>query len=412
MALDAGLEESATAPIPHPLDRDADGVNRPGLHKNTRYHEIRETGTGVAEVGRTDGTTAKLVTRYQDVEQVLRNQEVFSREAALDADDVDLEGTLLGLDLANHAAVRNAVKDWFSPQAVARLRVTAEERAAAQLEEMTGRDEPADLVTAFALPFALHLICDMLGLPQEDRLRFHAWGDAFLGTSAQTRVDAAEAQMAMVGYLSGLVEARRRAPEDDLLSQVAVGAANLPLDWQIKLPLTLVLGGWETVASSIGTQIHVLLTHPYEGHETAYAYLSAHPEAVPGAVTELERLFSTTAADDLIRRVVRDVTLPSGARLRAGELVIPSHDAANCDPRVFTDPHRIDFARSPNRHLSFGYGPHHCIGRHLGHMEVVTAVALLTRELPSLRLAVPSDEITRKPGHVINGPSALPVAWS
>ncbi|GAA2273935.1 cytochrome P450 [Actinomadura luteofluorescens] len=412
MALDAAPEKSAPARIPHPLDGDADGVNRPGLHKNARYHEIRETGTGVAEVRRHDGGTAKLVTRYHDVEQVLRNQEVFSREAALDADAVDLEGTMLGLDLEDHAAVRGAVKDWFSPQATERLRRTARERAAAQLTAMLAGEEPADLVTAFALPFSLDLICDMMGLPQEDRLRFHAWGDAFLGTSAQTRVDAAEAQMAMVGYLSGLVEERRRDPSEDLLSRVAVGAADLPFDRQVKLPLTLVLGGWETVASSIGTQIHVLLTHPYEDHETAYGYLSAHPEAVPGAVTELERLFSTTAADDLPRRVTREVTLPSGERLRPGDLVIPSHDAANCDPRVFTDPHRMDFGRTPNRHLSFGYGPHHCIGRHLGHMEVETAVALLTRELPSLRLAVPSDEITRKPGHVINGPFALPVAWS
>lgn len=412
MTLDAGLEESATTPIPHPLDSDADGVNRPGLHKNARYHEIRETGTGVAEVRRHDGTTARLVTRYHDVEQVLRKQDVFSREAALDADAVDLEGTMLGLDLENHAAVRGAVKDWFSPQATERLRRKAEVRAAEQLKTMLDGEEPADLVTAFALPFSLDLICDMMGLPQEDRLRFHAWGDAFLGTSAQTRVNAEEAQMAMVTYLAGMVEERRTSTADDLLTQVAVGAAELSFDRLVKLPLTLVLGGWETVASSIGTQIHVLLTHPYEGHETAYAYLTAHPEAVPGAVTELERLFSTTAADDLPRRVTRAVTLPSGARLEPGDLVIPSHDAANCDPRVFTDPHRMDFARTPNRHLSFGYGPHHCIGRHLGHMEVVTAVALLTRELPSLRLAVPSDEIIRKPGHVINGPAALPVAWS
>ncbi|QKG26532.1 cytochrome P450 [Actinomadura verrucosospora] len=412
MAIDAGLEQSATAPIRHPLDSDAEGVNRPGLHKNARYHEIRETGTGVAEVTRHDGTVAKLVTRYHDVEQVLRNQEVFSREAALDADAVDLEGTMLGLDLDDHAAVRGAVKDWFSPQAVERLRAVAGERAAEALAAMRGAGEPADLVTAFALPFSLDLICDMMGLPREDRLRFHGWGDAFLGTSEQTRVNAEESQVAMVTYLAGLVAERGGGTADDLLTHIAAGAAGLSFDRQVKLPMTLVLGGWETVASSIGTQVHVLLTHPYEGHETAYAYLTAHPEAVPGAVTEMERLFSTTAADDLPRRVTREVTLPSGARLEPGELVIPSHDAANCDPRVFDDPHRMDFARTPNRHLSFGYGPHHCIGRHLGHMEVVTAVALLTRELPSLRLAVPSEEIQRKPGHVINGPSALPVAWS
>lgn len=412
MAIEISPEEAATAPIPHPLDQDADGVNRPGLHKNPMYHTIRETGTGVADVARPDGTTARLVTRYHDVEQVLRNQEAFSRTAAADADDVDLEGTLLGLDLDEHASVRNAVKDWFTPRAVERLRVKAEERSAAQLAEMLGRGEPADLVSDFALPFSLHLVCDMLGLPQEGRLRFREWGDAFLGTTEQTRDGAADALISMVVYMSQLVEERSNEPGDDLLSQVAVGAAHLSEDRQIKLPITLVLGGWETVASSIGTQVHVLLTHPYDGYETAYAYLTDHPDAVQGAVTELERLFSVTAADEMPRRVVQDVTLPSGARLHKGDLVIPSHDAANCDPRVFSDPHRMDFARTPNRHLSFGYGVHHCIGRHLGHMEVVMAIALLTRELPTLRLAVPSDDITRKPGHAVLGPAALPVAWS
>ncbi len=186
--------------------------------------------------------------------------------------------------------------------------------------------------------------------------------------------------------------------------------AHLSDDRQIKLPISLVLGGWETVASTVGIQIHVLLTHPYEGYETAYAYPTDHPEAVPGAVTELERLFSVTAADEMPRRVTREATLPSGARLSAGDLVIPSHDAANCDPRVFADPHRMDFARDPNRHLSFGYGVHHCIGRHLGHLEVVTAIAHLTRELPALR--VPSEEITRKPGNAILSSETMPVAWS
>ena len=412
MALEVSPEETVTAPIPHPLDQDADGVNRPGLHKNPKYHELRETGTGVAVVRRPNGTTAKLVTRYHDVEQVLRNHAVFSREAAADADDVDLEGTLLGLDPDEHTSVRGAVKDWFTPRAVERLRDTAEERAAAQLKAMVERGEPADLVTDFAFPFALNLVCDMLGLPQDGRLRFREWGDAFLGTTEQTRMGADEALISMVAYMSELVEERRQKPGDDLLSQVAVGGAHLSPDRQIKLPITLVLGGWETVASSVGIQVHALLTHPYGGYDTAYAYLTDHPEEVPGAVTELERMFSVTAADAMPRRVVQDVTLPSGEQLRAGDLVIPSSDAANYDPRVFDDPHRMDFSRDPNRHLSFGYGVHHCIGRHLGHLEVVTAMALLTRELPKLRLAVPSEEITYKPGHAVLGPTTLPGVWS
>lgn len=403
---------ASAAPIPHPFDQDADGINRPGLYKNELYDTIRETGTGVADIIRANGTAAKLVTRYDDVLQVLRDQDVFSREAARDVDDVDLEGTILGLDLDDHADVRDVVKDWFTPRAVRRLRGQVEAQAAEQLAAMTAGDEPADLISAFSLPFALHTICDMMRLPRADRLRFRAWGDAFLGTTALTRADAAESQAAMAGYLAGLIERRAREPGDDLLSQIAVGGTHLPPDRLIKLPIALIVGGWETAASSIGTFVHVLLTHPYGGRDSAYGYLTDHPGAVPGAVTELERTFSTAAGDDMPRRVTRDVTLAGGARLRAGDVVIPSHDAANHDPRVFTDPHRIDFARDPNRHLSFGYGPHHCIGRHLGHMEVVTAIALLTRELPDLRLAVPSAAVRRKPGHVVFGPEALPVAWS
>jgi cytochrome P450 len=402
---------AAACPIAHPFDQDAAGVNRPGLYKNEKYHTIREEGTGVAEVVRANGTRAKLVTRYDDVRHLLRDQTVFSRRAALDIDDVDLEGTLLGLDLDEHAAVRDVVGDRLTRPAVERLRDQITERAEAQLRILVGRGDPADLMDGFAIPLALDTIGDMLGLPQRDRVQFRQWGEVFLATSTAGRADAAASEPAMAGYLAGLLQQRRQAPADDLLSRIA-GASHLPPDRLIKLPIALVIGGWETSASSIGTFVEVLLTHPYQDHETAYGYLADHPEAIPGAVSELGRVFSTAAADTMPRRVMRDVTLPSGARLRAGEVVIPSHDAANFDPRVFEDPHRIDFGRSPNRHLSFGHGAHHCIGRHLANVEVVTAIALLTRKLPALRLAISPADIPRKTGHAISGPMELPVAWT
>ncbi|WP_285776792.1 cytochrome P450 [Microtetraspora sp. NBRC 13810] len=377
-----------------------------------KYHEIRETGTGVADVIRPGGRPARLVTRYDDVLRVLRDQETFSREAALDADDVDLEGTLLGLDADAHARVRDVVRDRFTVRAAELLRGAVEERAAAALAAMTGRGEPADLVGDFAIPFALGTICDLLGVPPQDRPRFRAWGEAFLGTTALTRADAEANAQAMGLYLWELIERRRTEPTGDLLSRIAAGGGHLPIDRLVKLPIALLVGGWETVAASVGTFVQVLLTHPYGGHPTGYAYLADHPGEIPGAVRELERMFSTSAADAMPRRVTREVTLPSGAVLRPGEVVIPSHDAANHDPRVFPDPHRMDFARTPNRHLSFGHGPHHCIGRHVGNAEVVVALGLLTAELPRLRLAVPAEEVPRKAGHAISGPARLPVAWS
>jgi cytochrome P450 len=403
---------SGTEPPPHPFDQDGDGVNRPGLFKNAKYHAIRETGTGVAEVLRPGGVRAKLVTRYDDIVRVFRDQEVFSREAALDVDHVDLEGTILGLDRDAHAEVRNVVKEWFTPQAITNRQGEIHDQALSWLRSMVEAGEPADLVDAFAIPFSLHAICDMLDLPEADRLQFRGWGDAFLGTTTKSRAEAGEAQQAMAHYLFGLLRQRGEAPGPDLLSHIAVHGAHLPPDRLVKLPMALVVGGWETSANAIGTCVEYLLTHPYGEHETAYRHLVANRHEIPGAVTELERVFSVSAQDDVPRRVLTAVTLPSGARLDPGDVVIPSHDAANHDPRVFADPLRIDFSRSPNRHLSFGHGPHHCIGRHLGHLEAVLAVQLLTGELPGLRLAVPADEVPHNAGHSVSGPARLPVAWS
>jgi len=407
---------AAACPIRHPLDLDPNGVNRPGLYLNKLYHEIRETH-GVVPVIRANGTTAKLVTRYEDVRAVLRDP-VFSREQALPFDDVaGLEGTILGLDGKAHADVRGLVKDRFTPRAIERRRPEIERCAADQLHVMISRGAPADLLADFALPFALELICDLLGLPQADRADFHHWSEAFLSHTNLSQQEAEASLTAMYGYLAGLLQQRRDAPTADLLSKIAVDGAHLPEHQRVMLPIALIVGGWETSASSIGTFIQVLLTHPYGGHDSAYHYLVAHPDELVGAITELERMFSTSAADAMPRYVTADITLPSGAHLAEGEVVIPSTDAADYDPRAFTNPHEMNFARtatdtSAERHLSFGYGIHHCIGRHLGHAEVVTAIGLLLRELPTLRLAVADKDIPRKVGHAVGGPTHLPVAWS
>ncbi|GGL21448.1 cytochrome P450 [Planomonospora parontospora] len=402
----------------HPLDRDSEGVNRPGLYLNPEYERIRdETDTGVVDVTRSNGTPAKLVTRYDDVMKVLRDP-VFSREKALPVDDVvGLEGTLLGLDGAAHAAVRGLVIDHFTPRAVEARRAEIERCAAAQLQTMIDGGAPADLLADFAMPFVLELICDLLGLPEADRADFHRWSAAFLSHTSLSPEEAQASGLAMFGYLTTLLARRRSEPDGDLLSRIAVDGAHLPEQHLIMLPIALIVGGWETSASSIGTFIQVLLTHPYGGYDSAYRYLVDHPDEVVGAVTELERMFTTAAADAMPRYVTADITLPSGARLKEGEIVIPSTDAANYDPRAFTDPKTMDFTRftragtAVERHLSFGYGIHHCIGRHLGHAEVVTAIALLLRELPTLRLAVDAADIPRKIGHAVAGPTRLPVAW-
>ncbi|WP_431932583.1 cytochrome P450 [Micromonospora sp. RP3T] len=399
---------------PHPFYQDADGVNRPpGPRKHPDYARFAAGSPVVPIVRRVGGepVPALLICRYADVREVLRRQDVFSRAAAAYADEVDVSGTMLGMDGAEHARVRGTVKDAFTRPAVDGLRDAVRAAAQERLAAMVGRGAPADLVRDFAVPFALDVICDLLGLPADDRMRFRRWGDMFLGAGDLSREEAARSAEEMGGYLWEQLEQRRGRPGDDLLGRIATAAADQPVDVQIKLPISLVVGGWETTASSIATFVHVLQTEPYGPAGTGWAYLVAHPERLDGAVAELERLHSTANGDEMPRRVMADVTLPSGARLAADDIVVPSHDAANRDPAVFPDPERMDFDRAPTPHLSFGHGAHYCIGAHLGALEVRTALGLLLRELPGLRLAVPPDEVPWKPGHAILGPVGLPVTW-
>jgi cytochrome P450 len=403
------------APLPHPFYVDADGVNRtPGPDKHPYYTEFAASGSGVVPVVRQvsgEWLPALLICRYDDVREVLRRQDVFSRSAAAHADQVDVSGTMLGVDGAEHAAIRGTVKGAFTRSAVSDLRDMVRAAAEAQLAVLVAKGGRADLAGDFAIPFALNVISDLLGVPEPDRAQFRRWGDMFMGSGDVGRPEAARSAEEMGGYLWQQLDGRRRCPADDLMTQIATAGATHSVDVQVKLPLSLIVGGWETTASSIATFVYLLTTRPYGRHDHAWDHLVAHPEQVDGAVAELERLHSTTNGDEMPRRVMAEVTLPSGARLAEGDIVIPSHDAANRDPRIFPDPTRMDFGREKNPHLSFGYGPHYCVGAHLGAMEVRIALALLLREMPGLRLAVAPDEVRWKQAHAILGPGELPVRW-
>ncbi|GIH77379.1 cytochrome P450 [Planobispora longispora] len=259
-------------PFRHPLDQGPDGINRPGLYLNERYHEIRDSGTGVVEVMRIAGGTAKLVTRYDDVVMVLRDP-AFSRERALPFDDVaGLDGTLLGLDGPGHSRVRRLVSDHFTPRAIGALRDRIERCTAARLQAMLSSGSSADLVADFALPVALETITDLLGLPEADRTDFYHWSRAFLSHSTLSPQEAEASLFAMYDHLSRLLRHRRETPVGDLLSQIAADGAGLPEHQQVMLPIALLLGGWETVASNIATFTQVLLSHPYGTYDSAWPY--------------------------------------------------------------------------------------------------------------------------------------------
>jgi cytochrome P450 len=393
-------------PIVHPLDLDEAGVNRPGLELNPLYHRIRESGTGVVPVARVNGQTALLVTRYEDVFRVFRDP-VFSRAEALDADDLDLTGTMAAMDGTEHVELRRVIMGWLTPSAVRRKREVVQRQVLRKLNELTGT-EPVDLMARFAIPYTLDTIADLLGIPEDSRDSLHGWAEAFLATSALTQDERYRRVQHMSAYFASLLEWRRSEPTDDLLSHIA--AADLDPQRRVLLAVGMVLGGLDTTSSSIGMFFHVLCSRPYRGHDTAYAYLTSHPDEVESAVTELERMYGIGSEDGLPRRALAPVTLPSGAAVPAGAVVIPSYQAANYDPRAFPDPYTMDFGRQgDNRHLTFGEGAHYCAGRHLGHFELTLAFEHLSRQLPGLRPAIPVDQIPYKSGIATRGPTMLPV---
>ncbi|GLY85613.1 cytochrome P450 [Actinoallomurus iriomotensis] len=406
--------QPAPTSLRHPFYADGDGVNRPtSPDKHPNYALFASSGSGIVPIVRTVNgrqIEAKLICRHSDVKEVLRNP-VFSRAEARIADDPDVSGTILAMDGEQHAHVRAIVKDAFTKPATARLSDMIASNAAVQLDVMMGLGHRAELASDYAVPLTLGIICDMLGVPDQDRASFQEWGQAFLGTSDLTRDQAAAAAESMGAYLAQQLSRRQSDPQDDLMSRIATAGDRHSLETLVKLALALIVGGWETSAGSIARFVYVLLTRPYGGHDTAWDHLVARPDDIDSAITELERLYSTTAGDDMPRYVTEDFTLPSGGRLRQGEIVIPSHDAANRDPRVFPEPERMDFTRDPNPHLSFGYGMHYCIGVHLGGLEVRTAMRLLLRRLPGLRLGVPSADVRWKHGQTLTSPVALPVVW-
>jgi cytochrome P450 len=173
----------------------------------------------------------------------------------------------------------------------------------------------------------------------------------------------------------------------------------------VGLAVQLLPAGYETTASEIANFVFVLLCHPDQ-----LEMLRGRPDLIPTAVEELLRYVPLTSGNTLPRYATEAVELSGGA-VPAGSWVLFSVEAADRDPRVFTEPDRLDLTRSPNPHMAFGVGQHTCLGAHLARMELQVALGSLLRRLPGLRLAVDPGDLRWKMGTTVQGPVALPVAW-
>lgn len=398
------VTEPATCPYPFSApDR---------LVLDPHYAEVRAEQP-LARVRLPYGEDAWLVTRYLDAKVVLSDPR-FSRAASVGRDEPRTRpmatqgGGILAMDPPDHTRLRRLVAKAFTARRVEQLRPRAQEIADDLVTAMLTDGAPADLVERFALPLPIAVICELLGVPFEDRAQFRVWSDAFLSTTSLTPDEIKRSVAEMYDYMSGLIGQRRAAPADDLITGLIAARDDedrMSEEEMVTLAMGLLVAGHETTASQIPNFVYSLLTR-----EGLWARLGADPGLVPGAVEELLRHIPLGAASAFPRYALEDVEL-SGGVVPAGDPVIVSVAAANRDPEFFDDAEGLVLDRERNPHIGFGHGPHHCVGAQLARMELQVALRTLTTRCPGLRFAVTESELEWKSGMLVRGLTAMPVDW-
>ncbi|MDJ1130757.1 cytochrome P450 [Streptomyces iconiensis] len=404
-----GQEEQV---VPYPLAYEA------ALEPPAEWERLRQR-CPVAAVELPSGDRATLLTRHEHVKNMLADRR-FSRPTAQDGAARPAPGGAGGAAVSGDSSVlvpgkgephqrwRRQVGKWFTAKRMTALRPAMTGIAEKLVDGMVERGSPADLRAHVGFPLPVYVICDMLGVPAADRDRFSHWSDAMLSLTRFTRAETEAAQAEFVAYMSGLITAKRAAPADDLLSMLIEESAGegvgLSDDELCATGLSLLVAGHETTANMIGKMVAMLLAD-----RTRWERLLADPSLVRTAVEEVLR-FDANLGFGLRRYLSEDVEV-DGETLPRGTTVICSMPAANRDETVFDGADEMDLSRSLNPHLTFGAGPHSCLGQALARTELHVALETLLRKLPSLELDVPAGDLERVEGLVVGGLCEVPVRW-
>ncbi len=365
-----------------------------------------------------DKRTAWLITRYDDVVQTLRDgrfakdmtsvmsQEQLSKQPWIPGFLKPLTRNMLDLDEPDHGRLRALVNKAFTPRRIDQMRDRIESLTLSILSEMR-RKSTVDLIRDYAVPLPTTIIAQMLGVPTRDRLKFNRWSNAIVAANLSTWATLRMIPNAwmFLRYVRRLVQSRRGAPQDDLVSalvEAEEAGERLSEDELLAMVFLLLVAGHETTVNLIGNGMLALLDHPSE-----LARLRENPALIEPAVEELLRYASPleTATERYARE---DVTI-AGATIRRGELVFAAIASANRDESQFPDADRLDITRDPNKHLSFGLGPHYCLGAPLARLEAQVAINTLLQGAGEFRLAVDREALRWRGGLVLRGLKALPV---
>ncbi|MBZ4016406.1 cytochrome P450 family protein [Streptomyces purpurogeneiscleroticus] len=380
------------------------------------YGALREQGPVVR--GRfVDDSPVWFVTRFDEVREVLRDQRFVNNAATVSADGtredpltrlldmlgmpehlhVYMRGSILNNDAPDHTRLRRLVSRAFTARKIMDLRPRVEEIADDLLNRLPehAEDGVVDLLEHFAYPLPITVICELVGIAEEDRPQWRAWG-ADLVTMDPERLG--RVFPAMIEHIHALVSERRGALTDDLISELIRAhdddGGRLSDVEMVTMILTLVLAGHETTAHLITNGTAALLTHPDQ-----LDLLRADPALLPSAVHELLRWAGPVHMTQM-RYAAEDAEI-GGTLVRKGEAVQLLLVAANRDPCHYADPERLDLTRHPagraEDHVGFGHGMHYCLGASLARQEGEVAFGRLFARYPGLSLAVDPADLRRAP---------------
>ncbi|MGW0994006.1 cytochrome P450 [Streptomyces sp. NPDC002523] len=375
------------------------------------------------------------VTRHADVVRVLKDATTYSSFVGAtqirdpDPDDLPfVRRMMLNQDPPQHGRLRRLVSRAFTPGRVDRFAALARDRAHALLARAVDRaragDGTADLVAAVTDEYALLNLADLLGVPESDRRLLLDWTQRVIGYQDPDEAGPAVRDEAgrpvnprspamlrdMFAYARQLAAYKRRHPSDDIMTALALPrfsaplgpggtpAAELAASELEMFFFLLTVAGNDTVRSAAPGGLLALAEHP-----EAYELLRAGKVGLASAVEELLRWHPPVLT--FRRTAARDTEL-AGRRIRAGDKVVVFHASANRDERVFTEPNMLDLARTPNPHVSFGDGPHVCLGAHFARLQLRLLHEEVLRTLPAPRLAGPPQRLV---SNFINGIKSLPV---
>ncbi|MFJ1967889.1 cytochrome P450 [Streptomyces sp. NPDC087903] len=396
-----------TEPVAYPQDRTCP------YHPPAAYDPLRDARP-LTRIRLYDGRPAWLVSGHAVARALLADQRL-STDRTRPGFPVPTERlaavrnrsiALLGVDDPVHRTQRRMMIPSFTLKSATALRPEIQRIVDERLDAMIGQGPPAELVADFALPVPSMVICALLGVPYADHDFFEGQSRRLL--RGPTSADIQDARDRLDAYFEELIDRKLKQsePGDGILDELVhqrLRDGTLERGELVSLATILLVAGHETTANMISLGTYALLQHPERLGE-----LRADPTLLPDAVEELMRMLSI--ADGLLRTATEDIEV-GGATIRAGDGVVFATSVINRDEDAYPDPDSLDWHRPARHHVAFGFGIHQCLGQNLARAELEIALHSLFGRLPTLRLAVPADEIPFKPGDTIQGMLELPVTW-